>query len=125
MLTRIHHVGIAVRDMEKALKLYSDTLGLPLSHTLDFERWGAHDVMLTLGDQHWELIQATDPQKPIGRFLERHGEGVYVVSLEVEDIQEAEHRVKAAGLRVTPGVQPNVRFLHPSQTHGVLIELHG
>jgi len=123
MFTRIHHVGIAVRDLDRALKLYSETLELPVGQTVVFERWGARDVMLPLGDGFMELIGSINPHGPVGRFLERRGEGVYEVSLEVADIQEAERKLRARGLTVMPGVQSNVRFLHPRETHGVLIEL--
>lgn len=125
VFTRIHHIGMAVKDIDKALKVYTGAFGFPLSHTITFEKWGAHDFMLTLGAQYWELIESLGPERPVGRFLANRGEGVYVVSLQVADILEAERRAKADGLTITPGVQPNIRFLHPTQTHGLLIEMHG
>lgn len=124
LFSRIHHIGQAVKDIDGALKVYTGAFGFPLSHTITFEKWGAHDFMLTLGKQYWELIESLDPERPIGRFLANRGEGVYTVSLQVANILEAEKRAKAGGLTITPGVQPNIRFLHPTQTHGVLIEMH-
>ncbi|MBI2918949.1 MAG: VOC family protein [Chloroflexi bacterium] len=124
VFTRIHHIGMAVKDIDNALKVYTGAFGFPLSHTITFEKWGAHDFLLKLGDQYWELIESLGPERPVGRFLANRGEGVYVVSLQVENILDAEQRAKAGGLAITPGVQPNIRFLHPTQTHGVLIEMH-
>jgi len=125
MFTRIHHVAIAVRDLDKALKLYTETLGLPVTHTIEQPDYGVKNVFMALGDESVELIASMAPGSPVDKFLERHGEGLYCLSLEVPDLEAAARELEARGLRVVDMSPLPVKFLHPRETHGVLIELLG
>jgi methylmalonyl-CoA/ethylmalonyl-CoA epimerase len=106
--SRIHHVALVVRDLDAALGLYRDVLGLPVSLVLPIERDGVTIAFLPVGESSIELVQPTDPDTGVARFLASRGEGFHHVCLEVTD------------LAATLGP---VAFLHPRSCHGVLVEL--
>jgi methylmalonyl-CoA epimerase len=128
---RIDHVAIVVRDMETALRFYRDTLGVAPSRILDFPREGVKIAFLPLGGQggsEIELLEPIDPAGGVARFLEKRGEGLHHLCLEVEDIDAALAELTAAGAAVldtTPRPTAGGRgiFLHPKGTGGVLLEL--
>ena len=126
---RVAHIGIAVRDLDEALRLYHETLGLPLHGRDSVESDGVNVAFLPAGDTELELLEATDPESPVARFIEKRGEGIHHIALEVDDVAETlkilrergyrlideEPRIGAGGVRVA--------FVHPRSTSGVLIEL--
>ncbi len=126
---RVAHIGIAVRDLDEALRLYHDALGLPLHGRETVESDRVNVAFLPVGDTEVELLEATDPESPVARFIERRGEGIHHVAFEVEDVGETLKVLRERGFRLldeTPrtgagGVQ--VAFVHPRSTNGVLIEL--
>jgi methylmalonyl-CoA epimerase len=128
---RIDHVAIVVRDMEAALRFYRDTLGTAPSRVIDFPREGVKIAFLPLGGpggSEIELLEPTDPAGGVARFLEKRGEGLHHLCLEVENIDEALAELTAAGaavLDMTPRHTAEGRgiFLHPKGTGGVLLEL--
>jgi methylmalonyl-CoA epimerase len=128
---RIDHVAIVVRDLEDALRFYRDTLGIAPSRVLDFPREGVKIAFLPLGGpggSEIELLEPTDPAGGVARFLEKRGEGLHHLCLEVEDIDEALAELMAAGaatLNTVPRPTAEGRgvFLHPKGTGGVLLEL--
>ena len=125
----LDHVGIAVASVDEALAFYRDTLGLEVEppEEIASQRVRAHFV--TVGDATLELLEATTADSPIARFLEKRGPGMHHVALRVDDIEAALAELKARGVRLIdetprPGAHGSrVAFLHPSSTHGVLVEL--
>jgi methylmalonyl-CoA/ethylmalonyl-CoA epimerase len=128
---RVDHVAIVVRDLEIALRFYRDTLGVAPSRILDFPREGVKIAFLPLGGPNGseiELLEPTDPASGVARFLEKHGEGLHHLCLEVEDIDAALAELIAAGAAVLdttprPTAEGRGIFLHPKGTGGVLLEL--
>jgi methylmalonyl-CoA/ethylmalonyl-CoA epimerase len=125
--TRIAHVGIAVRGLDAATPFYRDVLGLPDTPLADAD--GARIAGFSAGESLVELLEAEDPDSPVGRFIARRGPGIHHICFAVDDLDAALERCRAAGLRLiddTPrrGAEgKRVAFLHPSSTAGVLIEL--
>lgn len=126
----IHHVGVAVRDMAVALATYRTLLGAAVAHEAVVEEQGVHAVALELGSGPLiELLAPTAEDTPVGRFLDKRGEGVHHVAYEVRDIQLHLDRLLAEGLHVIDehprtglfGLQ--VAFVHPESVMGVLVEL--
>jgi methylmalonyl-CoA epimerase len=129
MLGRIDHVGVAVTDMDAALRLYRDALGMPLVHRETVEEQGVDAALLDVGDGHVELLSPLGPDTPVGKYLERRGPGLHHVAYAVKDIEAALESLRGSGLRLideTPrtGIRNSrVAFLHPGALGGVLTEI--
>ncbi len=129
MFARIDHVGVAVEDLEGAVRLYRDKLGMREQHRETVEEQGVDAVLLEIGDGHVELLSPLGPETAVGRFLERHGPGMHHVAYYTEDIDAALDQVREAGLRLIDeqprsGIRNSrVAFVHPKSTGGVLTEL--
>jgi len=125
----LDHVGIAVNDLQAALTFYRDTLGLEIDAPEEVvsQRVRAHFV--PVGESSLELLEATAPDSPIARYLEKRGPGLHHITLRVEDIGAALAQLKARGARLIddqprPGAEGAlVAFVHPSSAQGVLVEL--
>ncbi len=126
---RIAHIGIAVRNLDEALRLYHDALGLPLQGRETVEIDHVNVAFLPIGDTRVELLEATDPESPVARFIEKRGEGVHHVAFEVDDVEEALGVLREQGFRLidetprTGAGGARVAFVHPRSANGVLIEL--
>ena len=124
---RIAHVGIAVRDLDEAVRFYRDVLGVTPHppQTAD----GATIVGLTVGASDIELLSAADTESPIGKFLARRGPGIHHVCFRVPDLEAALERCRLAGYQLIdaaprPGADGHrVAFVHPRATAGILLEL--
>ena len=129
MLGRIDHVGVAVADMDGALALYRDGLGMPLAHRETVEEQGVDAALLDVGDGHVELLAPLGPETPVGKYLAKKGPGLHHVAYAVADIEAELARLRDAGLRLideTPRVgirNSRVAFVHPSAVGGVLTEI--
>jgi methylmalonyl-CoA/ethylmalonyl-CoA epimerase len=129
MFSRIDHVGIAVPDIEAAVRAYERLLGRGPSHRQLVESDGIDAVMFEVGESRVELLGATGPTSKIARFLERRGGGLHHVAYGVDDVQEALDGYTALGLRTLDSCPRHgaagrlVAFLHPSAAMGVLTEL--
>jgi methylmalonyl-CoA epimerase len=129
MLGRIDHVGVAVEDMDGALALYRDALGMPLAHRETVEEQGVDAALLDVGDGHVELLAPLGPDTPVGKYLAKKGPGIHHVAYAVDDIDAELARLKEAGLRLideTPRVgirNSRVAFVHPAAVGGVLTEI--
>ena len=129
MITKLSHVGIVVRDIDEALSLFTDTFGLALNSKgiIDVPELGLRNAFLEIGDNYIELIEGTNPKGEIAAFLERKGEGLYHICLEVEDVDAAIESFRNKGADVLevppmPGV-PFIRgFVKRKSARGVLIE---
>jgi methylmalonyl-CoA/ethylmalonyl-CoA epimerase len=126
---RIDHIGVAVDDLEEAVALYSERLGMPVQHRETVEEQGVEAVLLGVGESHVELLTPLGPDTAIGRFLERSGPGLHHVAYGTDDIESALEQARAAGLalideRPRTGIRGSrVAFVHPKSTGGVLTEL--
>jgi methylmalonyl-CoA/ethylmalonyl-CoA epimerase len=126
---KLDHIGIAVRSLSASLEFYHDALGVPLGATETIPAEKVRVVMLPLGDTRIELLEATDPDSPIAKFIHQRGEGIHHVALQVEDLDRRLERLEAAGVQVLPGKGQygasghRYAFLHPKSCGGVLVEL--
>jgi methylmalonyl-CoA/ethylmalonyl-CoA epimerase len=129
VVTAIDHVGFAVRDLDEAVAFYGRAFGLPLLHEEVNEEQGVREAMVGIGDSAIQLLAPLRPDSPIGKFLERNGEGIQQVAFRVSDIDVAAERLRAAGLRLLYDVpkrgtaDSRVNFVHPKDCGGVLVEL--
>ena len=125
----LDHIGIAVNDLAAALGFYRDALGLDIEGTEDVESQNVRAHFAGVGEARLELLEATAPESPIAKFIERRGPGLHHITLRVEDIHGTLARLKARGVRMIdeqprPGAEHSlIAFVHPSSTGGVLIEL--
>jgi methylmalonyl-CoA/ethylmalonyl-CoA epimerase len=126
---RIDHVAMAVEDLDEAVALYQDRLGMNLQHREIFDQFGVEAALLGIGDGHVELLKPVSPDSGVGRFLERRGPGMHHVAYRTDDIDSALESVRAAGLvlideRPRRGIRNSrVAFVDPTSTGGVLTEL--
>jgi methylmalonyl-CoA/ethylmalonyl-CoA epimerase len=126
---RIDHIGVAVDDLDGAVKLYSESFGMREQHRETIEAFDVEAVLLEVGEGHVELLQPLSGESGIGKFLERNGPGLHHVAYQTADIDSALEQVKAAGLDLIDkeprtGIRGSrVAFLHPKATGGVLTEL--
>ncbi len=129
VVTAIDHVGFAVRDLDAAIAFYARTFGLPLVHEESNEEQGVREAMVAIGDSCIQLLAPLRPDSPIGKFLERNGEGIQQVAFRVVDVDVAGQRLRDAGLRLLYDVPKRgtagsrVNFVHPKDCGGVLVEL--
>jgi methylmalonyl-CoA/ethylmalonyl-CoA epimerase len=127
-MKRLDHIGIAVRDLESAVKTYERGLGLACTHREIVAAEQVRSAFLPVGDTQLELLESLSPEGPIGRFLEQRGEGIHHLCFEVDDLDRALVQSREQGLvpigEPREGAQgKRVIFLHPRSAHGVLIEL--
>jgi methylmalonyl-CoA/ethylmalonyl-CoA epimerase len=129
MLSTIDHVGVAVQDIDAALALYRDALGMPLVHRETVAEQGVDAALLDVGEGHVELLQPLGPDTPVGKYLDRKGPGLHHVAYRVEDVDAALQALSGAGLRLIDehprsGIRGSrVAFVHPASTGGVLTEI--
>jgi len=125
----LDHVGIAVRDLVAALAFYRDSLGLEIEKSEDVVSQRVRAHFIPVGESKLELLEATTPDSPIARYLEKRGPGLHHITLRVENIQAALDQLKSRGVRLIDeqprrGVEGAlVAFIHPSSAGGVLVEL--
>ena len=125
----MHHVGLAVEDLERALDTYERLFGARLEHRSRVEEQGVEAASIRVGDSRLELLGALEADTPVGRFLEKRGPGMHHVAYEVDDIGAALVHLSEAGAELiddTPrrgmfGLE--VAFVHPDSVHGVLSEV--
>ena len=122
-------MGVAVEDIDAALKLYEGAFAMPLAHRETVEEQGVEAVLLDVGDGHVELLRPLGPETAVGKFLERTGPGLHHVAYAVDDIDATLEDLAAAGLELIDseprvGIRGSrVAFLHPRSTGGVLTEI--
>lgn len=125
---KIDHVGIVVRDIRDALRVYEAALGLPLREIAQVPDQQVEVAFLPLGDSNIELVQPTTDDTGIARFLAQRGEGIHHICIQVEGIEAVLARLRDQGIPLIDeeprqGAHGRVAFLHPKGAHGVLIEL--
>jgi len=128
MALNVHHLGIAVDDLDAAILVYTDLFGATLEHRERVEDQGVEAASLRVGDSRIELLQPLGPETPVGKFLAKRGPGMHHVAFEVEDLAAELDRLKAHDVLLIDeqprrgmfGLQ--VAFVHPEVTGGVLAE---
>ena len=129
MFTAVDHVGVAVDDLEAALVLYRDTLGMLLVHRETVAEQGVEAALLDVGESHIELLSPLGPDTAVGKFLARKGPGLHHVAYRVDSVDDALAALSKAGMRLIDeqprtGIRNSrVAFVHPSSTGGVLTEI--
>lgn len=129
MFLKIEHLGIAVRNLESANKLFAALFGSEHYKQESVEREQVTTSFFQMGGSKIELLEATDPESPIAKFIEKRGEGIHHIAFEVEDIRATMKRLKELGFQLlseepkTGADNKLIAFLHPKSTHGVLVEI--
>lgn len=128
MITGIHHVGVAVTNLEESVALYRAALGAELVHRASNEKEGLEAAFLRVGDGELELMAALREDSPVGKFLAKRGPGLHHVAYGVPDILKALADARAAGLELIDA-EPRmgmhgarIAFVHPKSLNGVLTE---
>lgn len=128
MIEQIDHIGIAVKSLEAGVAYYERTLGLKCERIEEVASQKVRTAFFHVGEVHLELLEATDAESPIAKFIEKNGEGVHHIAFRTTDIEEQLRQAAAAGARLIHEVpfegaaNKLVAFLHPKSTHGVLTE---
>jgi len=125
---RIDHLGIAVRSVDEALQFYKEQLGFQVGLRETVEHEKVKVAMLPAGGPRIELLEATEPDSVIGKFIAKRGEGLHHVAIKVPDLGAAVQRLKTGGARLLNEPRPGAGghlyvFVHPASTGGVLLEL--
>ena len=127
--SEIDHVGIAVSDLDAAVERYRRTLGVEPVHREVIEEQGVEEVLFKVGASYVQLLAATEPDTPVGKFLEKRGEGVHHVGYRVGDVAATISHLRSEGVPMVdeaprPGSRgTTVAFAHPKGFGGVLVEL--
>ncbi len=128
-LINLHHVGIAVANLDASLGEYQRQYGVEPTHREVVESQGVEEAMIPLGGSYVQLLQPLAPHTPVGRFLEKRGEGVHHVAYAVVDLKQALAHLEAEGVELidkeprTGGGGTRIAFVHPRALAGTLIEL--
>ena len=129
MIKKIDHIGVAVKNLKEAMRLYREGLGLEIDGTEEVKEQRVKVAFIPVGETRIELIESTDPNGIIAKFIERRGEGIHHIALEVDHIEDALQKLKERGVQLIDekpriGVHKmKIAFLHPRSTNGVLLEL--
>jgi methylmalonyl-CoA/ethylmalonyl-CoA epimerase len=129
MLTKINHIGIAVKSLDETLPFYRDNLGMEFKGIEEVAEQKVRVAMLQVGESKIELLEPTSADSPVAKFIEKNGPGVHHVAYEVEDIEAAIARMKGDGARMIDETPRNgahgtrIAFVHPKSSNGVLTEL--
>jgi methylmalonyl-CoA/ethylmalonyl-CoA epimerase len=125
----IDHIGVAVKGIEAAGKFYTDILGLKIAEVENVADQKVNVAFIPIADSEVELLESTDPDGPVAKYIHARGEGVQHVAFRVENIEEALAELKEKGVRLIDQEPRNgaggarIAFIHPKETNGVLVEL--
>lgn len=129
MVNKIDHLGIAVHSISQARIFYEKVLGLTCERIEEVESQKVRTAFFSVGDTHIELLEPTDPDSPIAKFLDRHGEGIHHIGYLSNDIAQELDRARENNCQlinnepVAGAGGKRIAFLHPKSTHGVLTEI--
>ena len=128
-IIKISHVAIVVQDIDAALNFWEQTFGLKLDHVEDVPSQKSKVAFLPLGESEIELVQPTTSDSGLANFLEKRGEGMHHICIEVEDIDATLAELKSKGVRLINDVPEELpgrkmAFIHPKAANGVLVELY-
>lgn len=129
--TQIEHIGIAVSELKTAVRFYEDVFGLECYAIEEVPDQKVRTAFFRIGQIKIELLESTDPEGPIGKFIEKKGEGIHHIAFAVEDVNSALQEIEEKGVQLIDKKSRNgaeglsIGFLHPRSTFGVLTELCG
>ena len=126
MIKKFNHVGIAVKNLDRAVQFFQETYGAKLVWRKKFEDLKIESALISIGEAQFELSASLEPQSVIDRFIESRGEGIHHVSLEVDQFDQVIGEIKAKGLRVISEADTEdfkAAFIHPQSNFGVLTEI--
>ncbi len=121
MLGDVIELSIVVKDLDAAIDRYAKLFNTKVHKRGESKEFGFKNAILPLGNGHIEFLQPTDPDKAVGKFLAKNGEGVYLVGFECKDVPGATAHLKAQGARVSG--RNDIAWVHPADAHGVFVEL--
>lgn len=128
-LSYIEHIGIAVKKLDETIKFYEEVLGLKCYAVEEVEDQKVKTAFFQIGQTKIELLESTDPEGPIGKFIEKRGEGIHHIAFATKEIQSSLDELKSRGIKLInektrKGAEGlNIAFIHPKETYGVLTEL--
>jgi methylmalonyl-CoA/ethylmalonyl-CoA epimerase len=126
--SHIEHIGIAVRNLETAIDFYEKVMGLKCYNIEEVKEQKVRTAFLMIGETKIELLESTDPEGPVGKFIEKRGEGIHHIAFSVENIEDQLKHASDQGISLIDnkprkGAEGlDIAFLHPKSTSGVLIE---
>ena len=126
MIKKINHVGIAVKNLDRAVEFFQETYGAKLVGRKKFDDQKMESALISIAEAQFELLASLEPQSIIDKFIESRGEGVHHVSLEVDQFDQVIEEIKAKGLRVISEADTEdfkAAFIHPQSNFGVLTEI--
>jgi methylmalonyl-CoA/ethylmalonyl-CoA epimerase len=127
--SHIEHIGIAVKNIDESIKYYQDVLGLECYNIEEVKDQKVKTAFFKVGDTKIELLESTDPEGPIGKFIEKKGEGIHHIAFAVKNIEDTLKHVEEKGVQLIDKTSRkgaeglDIAFLHPKSTFGVLTEL--
>lgn len=128
-MLKIEHLGIAVKELQKSIPLFEQLLNTPCYKTEEVASEGVQTAFFQVAESKIELLEATKPESPIAKFIEKKGEGIHHIAFEVENIEAEMKRLSALGFELL-NAEPKrgadnkmICFLHPKSTNGMLVEL--
>lgn len=127
--TVVDHIGVAVKDLKKALEFWEKTLGIPCVGVEEVAEQKVRTAFLPVKDTEIELLEPTADDSPVAKFIEKRGEGIHHIALRVENLEEALEELKARGVQLIDEKPrygaggARIAFVHPKATGGVLLEL--
>jgi methylmalonyl-CoA/ethylmalonyl-CoA epimerase len=128
-ISHIEHIGIAVKNIEESKKYYEQVLGLTCYSVEEVKEQRVKTAFFMIGQTKLELLESTDPEGPIGKFIEKKGEGIHHIAYAVDQLENTLAEVNAKGVQLIDKVPRkgaeglDIAFLHPKSTAGVLTEL--
>jgi len=128
MLKQVSHIGIAVKDLEEAVKFY-EKLGLKVDSVEEVPSQKVRVAFIQIGEVRIELLEATSEESPIAKYIEKRGEGIHHLALETDNLRDSLKKTQEQGIRLIDkeprkgAHNANIAFVHPKSSHGVLLEL--
>ncbi len=127
MLSRIHHVGVVVPDLDAGLRFWRDTLGLHFTKSATIQEQGVRAALLKIGESEIELLEPINAESGVAKFLARRGGGLHHVCFQTDDVERELEAARARGIQLIDqkprhGLAGMICFLHPKATRGVLVE---
>ena len=129
MVNKIDHLGIAVHSIAQARIFYENVLGLTCERIEEVESQKVRTAFFSIGDTHIELLEPTDPDSPVAKFLNKNGEGIHHIGYASDTLEQELEKARENGCKLineepVPGAGgKRIAFLHPKSTHGVLTEI--
>lgn len=129
MFKKIDHLGIAVEDLEASVQIFRDTLGLEFAGEETVAEQKVRTAFFPLGESSIELLEPTDPDSPVAKFIAKRGAGIHHIALRVDDVAKAIAELTARGVRMIDAVPRDgahgakIAFIHPKSTPGLLVEI--